>query len=838
MGSLKQFIKDVRNANTLAKERSIITKESAKIRTQLRNDQLEISKRRSNIQKLLYLYILGEKTHFGQVECINLIASDNFINKRLGYLAAMLLLKNENPDLLTLITNLINYDLQHSNKYIVALALTTMGDLCNAELAIDLYPDVLNILNKRLDEPYLIKHSLFVASEIILKAPQLIIQFTNDGLIGKIIKNYRNRSLRTLSNCTHGVLLAVLQFMKICLLQQKQQKQEPGKEFSEEEIQDFDETIKRNFTPLIPELMEILKTCHTNSFEPEYDVNGVSDPFLQVALLQTLTLLFSSNLDVDVLKNDLQYLLTNIATTNETNNRGFSVQYETVKTIFILDLDPSLRVLGVNILGKFLNSKDSNNKYVALNTLLKVVPIEPETVTRHKKFIVRCLYELDPSIKRRSLELIFAIFNKSNAGELISELIKFLSQSTESDKGLMLYIVDNLLDLYFDSVNNTHTTFLSEADQFIMIVALLKYCGKFIYFDRLSDILLIVNNFKQTETKKKLTVELLSKLINKGKDNKKEDDDYYYYYYDNNYGWKLISCWCCGEYGDLIHNEFLDDQLVSFLTSLNQEFYSQSNMHMINYILTSCLKLSIKIADKQNIEKLRQLIKSHSMDANLILQMKANQFLVLFNEPAHVKRGILDVMPAFSKNVATVGVKNNGNGLSYNEDSVSKGNHKTFNNKNQQTDLLLDLLDDIPANDTTGALANNASASTADMNSISLPTSSIELYTSKDYCLKIYGNITSIADNEANLDIYIQNTATNNRKGTNLKIFIAVSKHQKVTLGHLSDTIIPSNNGGMVKQKVRITGEGKLKLRVRLQFLDETNNEKTIQFDYKFDEKL
>lgn len=59
--SLRSFIKDVRSAKTVAEERAIITKASAKIRTKLRDDHLPQEKRRNNIQKLLYLYVLGRK---------------------------------------------------------------------------------------------------------------------------------------------------------------------------------------------------------------------------------------------------------------------------------------------------------------------------------------------------------------------------------------------------------------------------------------------------------------------------------------------------------------------------------------------------------------------------------------------------------------------------------------------------------------------------------------------------------------------------------------------------------------------------------------------------------
>ena len=109
----------MRASKTIADERAVVQKESAAIRASFReesgdsNVRYEISigipnladiLRRNNVAKLLYLFTLGERTHFGQIECLKLLASPRFADKRLGYLGTMLLL-DENQEVLTLVTN-------------------------------------------------------------------------------------------------------------------------------------------------------------------------------------------------------------------------------------------------------------------------------------------------------------------------------------------------------------------------------------------------------------------------------------------------------------------------------------------------------------------------------------------------------------------------------------------------------------------------------------------------------------------------------------------------------------------------------------------------------------
>ena len=70
--------------------------------------------------------------------------------------------------------------------------------------------------------------------------------------------------------------------------------------------------------------------------------------------------------------------------------------------------------LDVRLQAQLYLAQDNNIRYVALNTLAKVVGIDTAAVQRHRSTIVDCVKDADVSIRRRALELVYALVNESN----------------------------------------------------------------------------------------------------------------------------------------------------------------------------------------------------------------------------------------------------------------------------------------------------------------------------------------------------------------------------------------------------------------------------------------
>jgi AP-1 complex subunit gamma-1 len=548
--------------------------------------------------------------------------------------------------------------LNHSNQYIVGLALVTLGNIASVEMSRDLFPEVEQIISS--SNPYIRRKAALCAMRICRKVPDLHEHFLEKS---KLLLNDRN----------HGVLLCGVTLVKsLC---------------EADEAEGGEEGIIESFRPVVPSLVKVLKSLASSGYAPEHDVTGITDPFLQCKILALLRVLARNDTSVSEQINDI---LAQVATnTDSSKNVGNSILYEAVLTILEIEADSGLRVLGVNILGKFLANKDNNIRYVALNTLIKVVAVEPNAVQRHRNTILDCLRDPDISIRRRALDLSFTLINESNVRVLIRELLAFLEVADNEFKPVMTSQIGIAADRFAPNKRWHIDTMLR----------VLKLAGSYVKEQILSSFvrLIAITPELQTYAVQKLYAALKEDITQDG----------------------LITAgvWVIGEYGDALlrGGQYEEEELVKevkesdIVDLFNTILGSASASQVVNqYIITAAMKLTTRLTEPAQLERLRRLMLSYQTNLDVEIQQRSVEYSNLFTYD-QVRRGVLEKMPPpeIREEQRVLG------------EATKKNPSKSLKQKKKpvqmsEQDMLLDLMGDnsMPTGDiaspTNGSSHNNA----------------------------------------------------------------------------------------------------------------------------------
>ena len=458
----------------------------------------------------------------------------------------------------------------------------------------DLFPEIENLIST--SNPYIRRKAALCAMRICRKVPDLQ-------------EHFIEKATQLLSDRNHGVLLCGLTLVtSLC-------------EADEEE--GGEEGIVEKFRSFVPGLVRTLKGLATSGYAPEHDVTGIMDPFLQVKLLHLLRVLAVGDAEVSEQINDI---LAQVATnTDSSKNVGNSILYEAVRTILDIEADSGLRVLGVNILGKFLTNRDNNIRYVALNTLIKVVAIEPNAVQRHRNTILECLRDPDISIRRRALDLSFTLINESNVRVLIRELLAFLEVADNEFKPTMTSQIGIAADKY--SPNKRW--------HFDTMLRVLSLAGNYVKEQILSSFIRLIatNPELQTYAVQKLYTNLKKDITQESL--------------------TQAGAWCIGEYADslLKGGQYEEEELVKvvkeheivdlFSSILNSAYANQVSTE---YIITGLMKLTTRFSEAEEIERVRRLLQYHQTSLDVEVQQRAVEYGNLFSFD-QIRRGVLEKMP-------------------------------------------------------------------------------------------------------------------------------------------------------------------------------------------------
>lgn len=387
---LKEFIRSLRLCSTAGEERSLVNRECANIRQGFQEGTPYLRTR--CMLKLLYVRMLGYPTEFGQLEVVNLISQTDFSGKRLGYLALQLML-DEKDEVLTLSENRMKADLSSGNPLVQAVALNAAANIASEDMGRDIFDEVMKLVESH--NEYIRKKACLAALRIVKKVPEHAEYFLD--VFVDMFSDHRIQGL-----------LCSLTLVNECL------QTEQGKRY-----------LSR-YRNLATAAVRALKGMVLSSRTTECDVKGITDPFLQVKLLEFMRIIGKGSAVIsDTLNDTLAQVITN---TDSSRNVGCSIQYECIRTINAIESDDGLRALGVNTIRRFLISSGENNlRFVALEMLLQYAEDNLATVQKLQPIIFECLKDIDISIRRRALELTFALITDENVRLLVPDLLAYLA---------------------------------------------------------------------------------------------------------------------------------------------------------------------------------------------------------------------------------------------------------------------------------------------------------------------------------------------------------------------------------------------------------------------------
>lgn len=334
-------------------------------------------------------------------------------------------------------------------------------------------------------------------------------------------------------------------------------------------------------------------------------------------------------------------ILAQVATNTSSNkNSGNAVLFECVKTIMAIESVNTLRVLGINILGKFLANKDSNSKYVSLYSLQKVLKHDLSAVQKHKATILECLKENDFTIKKLALDLLYLITSEANVKSIVKEMLNYLLVSEP----------DFMQDLTWKICTSIEKYSPNRRWYIDTLIRVLTLAGNYVKDESLSSLTHLISSTPQLQSYS------VHKIFFSLRENINQE------------GLNKVGLWCLGEFGNLLVNgkavgpdnapiNVTEEEVVDVI----ERILTKPNVSDVckEYAVTCMVKLYPKFPSQT--KKLVNMIDSQTTSSSLEVQQRACEYLKLIDKDWDENRAaILETMPVCPSFSTTFTEKNVG----------------------------------------------------------------------------------------------------------------------------------------------------------------------------------
>ncbi|TFJ96328.1 tapasin-like [Platysternon megacephalum] len=426
MRGLAVFISDIRNCKSKEAEIKRINKELANIRSKFKGDKaLDGYSKKKYVCKLLFIFLLGHDIDFGHMEAVNLLSSNRYTEKQIGYLFISVLV-NSNSELIRLINNAIKNDLASRNPTFMGLALHCIANVGSREMAEAFAGEIPKILVAG-DTMDSVKQS---AALCLLRLYRTSPDFVPMG-------DWTSRVVHLLNDQHLGVVTAATSL--ITTLAQKNP-----------------EEFKTSVSLAVSRLSRIVTSASTDL--QDYTYYFVPAPWLSVKLLRLLQC-YPPPEDAAVRGRLTECLETILNKAQEPpkskkvqhSNAKNAVLFEAISLIIHHDSEPNLLVRACNQLGQFLQHRETNLRYLALESMCTLASSEfsHEAVKTHIETVINALKtERDVSVRQRAVDLLYAMCDRSNAQQIVAEMLNYLETADYSIREEIVLKVAILAEKY------------------------------------------------------------------------------------------------------------------------------------------------------------------------------------------------------------------------------------------------------------------------------------------------------------------------------------------------------------------------------------------------------
>ncbi|KAJ2723299.1 hypothetical protein GGI07_002727 [Coemansia sp. Benny D115] len=382
-------------------EEKRVNKELANIRTKFKESNINGYNRKKYVCKLIYMSLLGYDANFGYRESVELINSNKYSEKQVGYLAVTLLMSSDTEYARSVLSALRRDLLDSSNEFNVCLALGAVSNMCTREMAELLTADIVGQLVSPAATMFIKKKAALCLLRLLRRHPEAV---QAGRWIGRVIPYLGHRDI--------GVTQSVVSLVTAL-------------------AQQYPEETRKVASFAVRRLKSLVLD---GEYTLDYVYYKVPAPWLQIKLLRLLQY-YPAPESGEVRAVLLRILRHIIDVSQDTPrdlqqmNAQYSIMFEAINLGVHLDIDQGLMQECAVLLGRFITSRETNVRYLGLETMSHLAAYieDLEAIKAYQGVVIQALRDRDVSVRRRALDLLYSMCDVSSARTIVSELLRHMA---------------------------------------------------------------------------------------------------------------------------------------------------------------------------------------------------------------------------------------------------------------------------------------------------------------------------------------------------------------------------------------------------------------------------